>query len=409
MIKSFLTLNALQIGGMGLGYLTIAYLARWQGLDVLGEYLFHLNSVIILGTLASMGLPTIVQRLGAQLNGTQIQIATWIMVRRQWLNMIGIAGVGSFTILMLNKDQRLTLFSGGQLGLSAFSFALFLVLLETIRISRGTLLSETLRNVARPVLLLVLLLSSVDIGWAVLASILGTLSIALAGYSRLPPGQFSMDPRDRVKLEDYVANRGRDMRTLVLLNVTGLVVSSIDIILFGLLYDQAETGAYGAASRFAMLINVALLAGNAQMVLQVARVADKGKDDVVSVEQLRKQVKLVRIMATSLLAALCATLPLYAWALSIPFAKLWPYFLIVALSSWLQAMFGPSNMLLVQTHQTMRLIAYNGVGILVFLFVAFALHRGGFVWAVPMGAAVAANLVKMLSWRRFGHYHGIYI
>lgn len=122
---------------MGLGYLTIAYLARWQGLDVLGEYLFHLNSVIILGTLASMGLPTIVQRLGAQLNGTQIQIATWIMVRRQWLNMIGIAGVGSFTILMLNKDQRLTLFSGGQLGLSAFSFALFLVLLETIRISRG--------------------------------------------------------------------------------------------------------------------------------------------------------------------------------------------------------------------------------------------------------------------------------
>lgn len=55
----------MRIGGMALGYAAIVWLNRSAGPSALGQYLFLLNSVIVVGPLAALGLPTLVQRLTA--------------------------------------------------------------------------------------------------------------------------------------------------------------------------------------------------------------------------------------------------------------------------------------------------------------------------------------------------------
>jgi O-antigen/teichoic acid export membrane protein len=406
-IRVFLSLNALQIGGMGLSYLTVVYLARWHGTETLGRYMFLLNAVIVVGTLASAGMPAIVQRLGAQLDGTRIGPATWMVLRRRWPILIAMAGLGSIAIRAMGADQSPTLLSIGQLWLAALAFALTLVLVETTRIAKGPVPAEILRNVVRPVPLLALVIVGVAVDWAVLLSVLVALAAALAANFGTAGCRRGAGSRDLADVASYVARRSADLKSLMLLNATGLVVNSTDVVLFGLLNDLAATGVYGAAGRFAKLVNVALLSGSAQMVQLVAGVAENGTGDAESLALLRKQVRLVRLAATGLLVALFATLPVYAWILGIPVAELWAYFTVVALSFWLQSMLGPSDMFMVQTHQAPLLIAYNSLGLFLFLAVSVSLHWCGIALAVPMGAAVSANTVRLLSWTRIRRSHGI--
>ena len=56
MIAKFLSLQAMRIGGLALGYGAMVWLNRSQGTEALGQYLFFLNSVIVLGTMAALGL-----------------------------------------------------------------------------------------------------------------------------------------------------------------------------------------------------------------------------------------------------------------------------------------------------------------------------------------------------------------
>ena len=70
MIGTFLSLNALRICGMALSYVAIVWLSRTQGAAAVGQYMVVLNGAIVVGTLAAMGLPTLVQRLSARMDET---------------------------------------------------------------------------------------------------------------------------------------------------------------------------------------------------------------------------------------------------------------------------------------------------------------------------------------------------
>lgn len=409
MVATFFSLKAARIGGLLLGYAAIVLISRGEGPAALGQYLYLLNSIVVVGTLAALGMPTLVQRLSAQVEADRIGIGTRLILRSRWPLMLAVAAAGAAGLLALDSDHELTLTMATASTLAAAGFALTLVLVETLRIARGSLVSELLRNLVRPALILMLLLIGMPADWAVWAAIPLTL-VASLWLGRTAMGQ---RPTSDPELAGYVAERGRDLGALFVLGAIGLVFGTMDVVLFGLVADSAETGIYGAASRYAMLVNVALLAGNAQMVRQVAKIAaghDSGGDDGDEHRTLiRRHVRLVRISSTGLLIALAVALPLYSWLVDLSLSALWPYFAVVGISFWLQGVVGPVNMFLMQAHEVGRLIRYHLWGLTSFCLVAGVLLLQGTTLAIPLGAAAGANTVKVMAWLYIWRNRGIHI
>lgn len=395
----------MRVGGLALGYAAIVWLSRTQGPAELGQYLFLLNSVIVVGTLAALGLPTLVQRLSARLDADSIGGGTKFALRGRGFLMPVVAAASATMLLALDADRPLTLPGAAMLSAAAVGFAVTLVLIETLRVTRGPQVSELQRNLVRPALILVLLLAGLHANWAVPLGVLTALVVVL-WLNRETLRQHANGDAD---VAAYVRERARDLPTVFGLEALGLVFGAMDLVLFGLLESASETGIYGASSRYGMLVNVALLAGNAQMIRHLAKVA--AGDDVgdSSLASMRRQIRLVRFSSTGLLLALLASLPLYAWIVGLPAAQLWPYFLIVAISYWLQGMLGPVNMFLVQGHEAGRLIRYYFCGIAVFGLVAGILFVHGTTLAVPLGVAAGANTVKILAWLRVRRSRGVRI
>lgn len=405
MILTFLSLQAIRIGGLALGYAAIIWLNRSAGQEALGQYFFLLNSVIVVGTLAALGLPTLVQRLSAQLDAAHIGAGTRLVLRRRWPWMLAVAATGTTALLALDADQPLTPTGAVTLGVAAAGFALTLMLIETLRIARGPRVAELQRNLVRPALILALLSLGLGARWAVPAAVLAAAALALWLNRRT----LYQDPGDDAELSAYVDERGRDLHTVFVLGALGLVFGAMDVVLFGLLEDNAETGVYGAGSRYGMIVNVALLAGNAQMVQHLAKVAARADASGDSLAQMRRQVWLVRVGSTTLLAALACMLPLYARIVDMPVAQLWPYAAVATLSFWLQGLWGPVNIFLMQAHEADRLIRYHLWGLGVFSLVVGTLSLHGTTLSVPLGAAAGANTVKLLSWLRIRSSRGIWV
>lgn len=403
MIGTFLSLKALRIGGMALGFATIVWLSRTQGAAAVGQYLVLLNGAIVVGTLAALGLPTLVQRLSARLEADSIGAGTRAVVAGRWPFVIAVAGLGTLALAVLDADVAL---SPGPLvmqALAALAFAATLIVLETLRVAYDPRHAELQRNVTRPALTLALLMAGAAATGAVLAGMIAALAVALW---QLRP-VLRQPPLDAAQTA-YVADRARDMPAVFALGGIGLVFSTMDVVIFGILADPAQTGLYGAGSRYGMLVNVALLAGNAQMIRHLAKVAARD-DTPADLAALRRQVRMVRLGGTALMAALIVLLPLYAWIVDLPLADLWPYFAIVGGSFWLQGMLGPVNIFLSQSHEAGWLIVYNLCGMAIFALVGGLLHLQGTLLAVPVGAAMGANLVKCLSWLHIGRSRGLWI
>lgn len=409
MIRTFLSLNALRVGGMALGYVAIIWLSRTQGAAGVGHYLVVLNAAIVVGTLAALGLPTLVQRLSARMGAEDIGAGTRRALAGRWPWMVVIAVVGTLVLTVLDANRALKLTTVGMQIAAALGFALTLVLLETMRVAFGPRRAEFQRNVLRQAVTLALLVAGLSAGGAVLVGVLGALGLALWQIRDV----LRQVPANATQAA-YVAERARDLPTVFVLGGLALVFGAMDVLIFGILVDAAETGLYGAGSRYGMLVNVALLAGNAQMVRHLAKVAagpaaDAGADSADDLRRLHRHVRMVRIAGTLLMLGLVVTLPLYAWIVDLPIAGLWPYFAIVGGSFWLQGMLGPVNMFLMQAHEAGRLIAYHLCGIAAFALVGGLLYSQGTLLAVPVGAAIGANLVKFLSWLHIGCSRSLWI
>ena len=403
MIATFFSLQATRIGGLALGYASIVWLSRTAGPAAVGEYLFLLNCVIVIGTLASLGIPTLVQRLSAGLGEHRIGAGTLLALRRRWPVIMVISAMGVTALLALDREHPLTFASVAELAASAAAFSFTLVLVETLRISHGPGLSEVQRSLVRPGLILVLLVVGMGAAAALALGVLGALLLSLWQARDV----LRQDPGGDEGLKTYVDERGRDLFTVFFLGALVLVFGAMDIVFFGILEDATETGIYGAASRYGMLVNVALLAGNAQMVRHLARVAST--DDAESMQQLRRQIRMVRLTSTGLLLALIVAFPIYAWALNLPATRLFPYFVIVAVSFWLQGVIGPVNMFLMQAHEAGRLIGYHLCGLVVFGLVVSVLFVHPTTFAIPFGIAAGANAIKILAWLRTRRSRGLRI
>ena len=407
MIGTFLSLKALRIGGMALGYAAIVWLSRTQGAAAVGQYIVVLNGAIVVGTLAAMGLPTLVQRLSARMDETAIGSGTRAGLAGRWPLVVAIAVLGTLTLAALDADVALHPGTLAMQAGSALAFGMTLIVLETMRVAQGPQQAEFQRNITRPALTLALLVAGLGAGLSVLVAMVAALTVALwqlRAVLRQPPVNATQAA--------YVDDRSRDLNVVFALGALGLVFGAMDVVIFGILADAAQTGLYGAGSRYGMLVNVALLAGNAQMVRHLAKVAaNDGQNTHMETElaQLRRQVRMVRIGSTVLLLALALLLPVYAWMVALPLAGLWPYFAIVGGSFWLQGMLGPVNMFLMLSHEAGQLIVFHLFGIAAFALVALVLYLQGTSLAVPLGAAVGANLVKLLSGLHIGRSRRLWI
>ncbi len=403
MVASFLSLNVLRIAGLALSYLVIVFLSRSQGPETLGQYMFLVNSAIVIGTLASLGLPTLVQRLSARLTADTIGVGTCQALRRRWLAMVAISAGGAIAILELDGDATFSVSSVMALALASFAFALSQILTETVRIAYGPQAAEFQRNLLRPALMIALLSIGIGVSLVVPMAMVGTVMLVIWRLR----ATLRKSVQDVTAISSYVAERSRDLGTVFLLGFVGLLFGSMDVVLIGLITDAGTTGIYGAASRYGMLINVVLLAGNAQMVLHLARLASGFDEDGQSLLALRRLILMIRIASTLLLAATAAMLPLYARIINLPAAELWPYFTVVALSFWLQSIIGPVNMFMLQAHAAKWLIFFHVVGAGAFAVVGAVFYLQGTMLAVPLAVGVGANLVKILAWFWIAKNYGI--
>lgn len=403
MIATFLSLKMVRIAGAGLGYAAIVWLNRAYGVETLGHYMFLLNAVIVLGSLAALDLPTLVQRLSVKLDGNRIGAGAWVALRRRWPTMVILAFSGAIGLLALNADHPLTVPGVVSLTVAVTAFAMTLVVIETLRISKGARVAEFQRNITRPSLILLLLLAGLSADSAIkLAVVLSLIWVIWLAREAIPKASM-ID----AELTNYVAERGCDFWTVVLLGALALVFGAMDVVVFGIIENARETGIYGAGTRYGMLVNVALLAGNAQMVRHVAKVAADSDSSGKDWNELKRQLRMVRIGSTALSLVLVMGLPLYGWLVDLPVVQLWPYFAIATFSFWLQGMIGPVDMFLVQAHEADRLIRYHIVGLVMFGLISGILLQYGTTLAIPLGVAVGANAIKLLCWMHIRRSRGL--
>ena len=373
----------------------------------MGYYFFFLNAIISVGILSSADVPTIIQRLGAKIGKNQIGVASWLVVKGRWPFAVAMAAFSSTLILWFDTSELFTTLSLLTLVVGGLLFALTLSLTETLLIFRGSIHYEIQRSIVRPLFTVAFVALGITPSLGVFVSVVGAFLVVIIANLGALKGISRVAPLDIAKISSYAKERSVDANSVILLSLIGTFFSSMDVVIFALVNDLEKTGVYGAASRYAMLINVAVLAGNAQMTLSVARVAASERERLSSIADLKNKVRLVRFAVTGLLLTIASLLSVYARIVNIPVFDLLPFFIIIAVSCWFQGMLGPCNLVMLHTHQINRLIYYNLFGLILFVLISVWLHHAGVAWAIPMGAAVGTTTVKLLSWRRIRYFNGV--
>jgi O-antigen/teichoic acid export membrane protein len=354
MERAFLKLFSIRILGLALTFVTIIALKESQGIESVGIYYLYLNSIILSGSLATVGLSSLVQkRYASKLAKYEyLQVIVSDISSRLWL-ILTIAIVSVF--MLFQKDSQLELLL---VILVSLLYCFTCIFVEVIRFSISAKSSEILRNILRPgvFLLFFFLANSILVGLVAsfIVEFLVCVSIAFKGF-RLASAKIQ-------KGLDWIEER--ENLNLFLINSVVILFSQIDIIMLSKVLSNEALGTFATVNRYAFLMSVGLYVGNIILVRNVNSLF-KFKDNIYMSHYV-SMLKKLRYYYLLYFAALLFGFEFYLHIFSISIGDSYEYFFIIATSFLLQAMMGSVNIFFVNLNMAWFLSTVN-----MFLLVGF--------------------------------------
>ncbi|WP_417273514.1 flippase [Celeribacter halophilus] len=391
----------IRIGGAATALVASIVLARYLGTEGYGAYAFSIALVMLLSIPAQLGLPNLVLRETArmQASGDMAHLrAVW-----RW---------ATFAVFGLSASMMLAALVFWWSGISSasettlFLFAIPIIPLVALGSIRGAALrglgfvnlGQLPEMLLRPFFLLlgiaILTFAGCQItpDYVLIVYILSAFSSFLVGtywFFRLRP-----------KLDDTSTGTQVDRpewwKATFILGLAASIQTTnakIDIVMLGLMQDQAEVGIYRAATSLASVVGFGLLSLNAIIMPRIAMFFNLG-------ETAALQKLVTRSAQISFIAAFSATLLLFFLGENIlvktfgeAYISAFTVVLILASGQVANAFFGPIAGLLNMTNQEHATMigAMTGLATNIILNVILVPHYGG------KGAAIA-TAISVLTW-----------
>ena len=389
----------LKISGLVLSYSSTIIISRYYSIGELGLFFIVLNTVTIAATIGNMGLPTLMLRSCSLVNKSELESCALDILRRHILPIAAISLMMVGILVIYQSKQNIGLSVSFVIFLSSVSFAVSLVMLEYLRVSRGVFVSEYIRNVGRQVFTVIFLLFGVSIISTLFFSfVLNLFCILFLVFLSLKVNFASVKFSLQQPISELSNTTFRnELKFLTILNILGGLVGSIDIVLIGELGGNEEAGVFGAASRFCLLMNFLLIAVNAVIGPKIAKLTGSNFVDKTEFGYIKKVVLNLRLVSTALALLLILVFPYYARLMGIDPEKLEAYFYVCLFFYWTATMLGPTGLVLLQGGKVKTLIYLNIVAIILASIFGVVTYPHYGLLVIPAAFGAALNLIKILS------------
>lgn len=389
---------AFKLASMGLTFLVTMVLARNLTTDQFGLYSLVLSIVMVSAVIAGFGLPSLVVREFAGLSatvGAKVRSFRGFAVMSMAAMTVLVALVLYLAIVIFQAfSSELATFFGWIVALIVL-MTLLNYLCAELRGFNFLYASQTPNLLARPLLMLLLVLAALGLGRldgartalslyglaALLALVLGLILLVV---HRRDTGKADHDlPADRHRIWT---------RTAVPLMLSGGIVvvnQNIDIVFLGALSDQSEIAVYKVCAQVSGLLSVSLNVVALVANRQFARLHQKG--DAVGLERLARRATLFCLLLTVPLFLVCLAFgaELLDLAFGSEYAAGAPILAVLAAAQALNASFGIVGAMLNMTgHERATL---TGV------FVAASVNAGLNLTLIPVMGAMGAAIALLVS------------
>jgi len=351
---AFFKLFSIRFFGLGLTFATIFFIKVNLGIESVGLYYIYLNTIILSGSLATIGLTSLVQKRYAAQNTSNgyLRIILRDISSRIWL--IFCLGFGS--VLILLKFGSFTELLSVVIVSLLYCFSS--IFFEIIRFSLNAKISELARNIVRPSVFLSLVSLGnpiiVSLAFSFLVEFLVTTIVAFRRY------KFSENVKWKRDTEGF---------NLFVINSIVIIFAQIDILVLSKILSIEALGVFATVNRYAFLMSVGLYVGNLILIKHVNNLFKT--EDRKHMDRYLSELVRLRYFYLIFMVSLLAGLEFYLRLFSIIDNSAYFYFLVISISFLLQAMMGPINVFFINLNMTSFLLFTN-----IILFALF----GGFYY-----------------------------
>lgn len=390
---------AVQIVGVGMGYLLHIALARWMGAASYGSYSYAMAWLGLLSIAAALGLPVASVRFVSQYRamGDQALLRGAIRRFRQivFASGTGVALAGTAAVLFLSGAP------------SWLAIAVWLIPLAALvnlhaEVARGLGrpgLSQAPDKILRPLVtlggatLFFQATGALSIGQAMVAAVcaLGTVAVLQAAVLSRVLASLIAAPGTTYRTGEWM----RVALSLLTVSLLALLLGQMDLLVAGLFLAPAQIGIYSAAIRVASLIGFVPLSVTIVTSPQIA--ALYAQHDVTRLQELASHIARLSFWPSFLLAGGIVALATPILLLFGPEfnAARWPLYILAA-TQLFKAATGPVGYFLDMTgHQAYNARAFAVTTVLGLLLNLIAIPRFGIV-----GAAIAnlSSWIVVMLW-----------
>jgi O-antigen/teichoic acid export membrane protein len=301
--------------GVALAFIANLVLARLLGATEYGIYAYVIAWTTLLGSVATLGLPTVVLRFAASYHAKE----QWSLLhgvvrygeRRALLAGLGVSVIGTGVVALLDDSLPPSLSSTLYIGLALVPLLAILELRSAAVRALGRIVSALVpMNIVRYVVLLTITLifvfgTGLVVGahLAMVAMLAGVLVSVIAVSVAMHRARPAAMAKPAASSKDQQTWR-RAAIPLFFMAGTQILLSRADILILGWLVDTTAAGIYSVASRTAGLTGFALGAINAAFAPMISALYTRGEIE-------RLQTMVTAAAWWTMTASLAIALPLF--------------------------------------------------------------------------------------------------
>jgi O-antigen/teichoic acid export membrane protein len=389
--------------GMALAFLANLVLARLLGATEYGIYAYVIAWTTLLGSLASLGLPTVVLRFAASYHAKE----QWSLLhgvvryaeRRVLLAGLAVFIGGAAVVALFGESLPRSLSSTLYVGFALIPLLALLELRSAVVRTLGRIVSALVPlNVVRYVVVLAIMLilgvgAELVIGapLAMVVMLIGVLVSVIAISVAMHRARPAAMAKTAASSKDHQAWR-RAAIPLFVMAGTQILLNRADVLMLGWLVDTTTAGIYSVASRIAGLTSFALIAINAAFAPMISALYTRGE-----IERLQNMVTTAAWWTIAV--ALSIALPLFVlseFALRIfgeAFVSGAPALRILLLGQVVSSAAGSVGYITLMTgHERQAAVIFGAAA------VANAVMNGILIAALGMNGAAVATSLTMAGW-----------
>jgi len=270
LVSGSLITFVLKMGGMSLSYLMIYFIVQKTGSKGAGYYSLINNVLMILGMIAAMGTNVSVLRFVGQYNNEENNVRLGNLYSNLVKLALPIALILGAVIWFFSENIAVSIFRDIEyapalalVGITLPFFTLDLIAVEFIRGLKKLKVSEFIRSVSRPTIVLICLfivwfqdIENIYIIYfycgAVILNSIASSATVIVNVLRIKDHQKALSTKEIFKVSS----------PMMITAITGILMSSTSIFLLEYFSTTEDVGVYSVAVRLSLLISLVLIVVN---------------------------------------------------------------------------------------------------------------------------------------------------